>query len=144
MAVGIKTRLIGGEGFTRALSSLTPSQNRRITSDTLEAIAFRVQALSSLKIVRGRQSLPPLPSQLTFRKGKAVESIGVDLSGLPSRSETGSILLYPMLHEFGLGTPQRQWLEPAIDEVIPDEAQSLAVKFWERQARTTPCAAQGP
>ena len=137
MAVSIKTTLIGGEKFSRALSKLTPAQNTRITSDTLEAIAFRVQGLSALKIVRGRQQLPPLPKQLTFRKGGAARSIGVDLSGLPNRSETGSILLYPMLHEFGLGTPERPWLGPAVNEVIPDEAESFAVKFWERQARAT-------
>ncbi len=137
MGASIKTTFIGGEKYSRALTSLTPSQNRRITSDTLEAIAFRVQELSALKIVRGRQQLPPLPKQLTFRHGGAARSIGVDLSGLPRRSETGSILLYPMLHEFGLGTPQRQWLEPAVDDVIPDEAESLAAKFWERQARFT-------
>ena len=138
-AVGLDVRLIGGEKFKRVVRNLSPKHNRRIFSETLEKIVNAVQSISAEeKIIRGRQGLPPLASKLTFRHGGAARSIGVDLSGLPSFAEVGSILLYPLLHEFGLGKfPKRAWLDPAIDDVVPEKSERWAVEFWERQARAT-------
>lgn len=137
MAFGMRIQMLGGEEFKMMLSRMSPEQNRRIFSDTLEKVVNAVQDIAAReKIVRGRQHLPPLPSQLTFRKGGAARSIGVNLSGLPSFAEAGSILFYPLLHELGLGRfPPRPWLQPAVDEVVPEKSARWAGEFWEQQAR---------
>ncbi len=136
MAIGHKIQLIGDEKYRRALVKSNPKKNRRTISDALERIANLVSAGAKLNIVRGRQSQPPLADKLTFRKGGAVGSIGIDLSGLPRWSEAGSIFKYPMIHELGLGRfPVRQWLQPAVDDVIPRQAEGIAAQFWEGQVR---------
>ena len=136
MAVALNTRLIGGEKYTLGLRKLTLAKNSRIASLTLDKVANAVSAdAARVKIVPGRGKLPPRPGYLSFRKGGASGSIGVDFSSLPFFAEVGSILLYPMLHEFGVGKlPKRPWLEPAVDEFVPEPAATWAAQFWERQA----------
>lgn len=133
MAGGLTVRIIGGEEFDRGLSRASPRDNPRVTSDTLERVARLVgKVAAEEKIVRGRSHLPPADGFLTFREGGAAGSIGVDLGGLPREAVTGSILVYPLLHEFGLGTPKRPWLDPAIGDVVPGRAENLAAQFWEQ------------
>ena len=140
MAVGFKTRVIGGEEYRRYVKSVTPSQNRRISRRLLEKIVGRVQTIAAKqKIVPGRGlKAAPLASKLSFRRGGAAGSIGPDFSGLPAYAEVGSILDYPMFHEFGLGRfPKRPWLEPAIDDVVPNPAERWMAEIWENAGGAT-------
>ena len=139
MPVTMKVQLIGEEKFERVTHQLSPRKNTRITAGALEEIAQLADSIITTEtIVRGRSGLPPLPDRLTSRtagKGGAIGSIGVDLSGLPRQSVVGSDLFYPLLHEEGWGVlPERKWMEPAIDKIIPDRAEAITIRHWERQA----------
>lgn len=139
MPVGIKVQLIGAEKFERVTHQLSPKNNPRITAGALEEIAQLTSSIITTEtIVRGRAGLKPLPDRLTSRtagKGGAIGSIGVDLSGLPRQSVVGSDLLYPLWHEEGWGVlPERKWLEPAIDKIVPDRGEAIILRHWERQA----------
>ena len=142
MAIGIRVRLIGDEAYLSALSKLTPAQNRRIFSESLEKSVNAVwKDATENQIRRGRRSQPPADGFLTERSGAEgiIGSIGVDLSELPRAASVGSWKIYPRLHEVGEGRfPARPWLQPAVDVVVPEKSERWAVQAWERQVRSSP------
>lgn len=139
MPVGVKVKVTGDKRYRKALQRIKPKKNTKVFSLSLRAVGLEIWKLASQKkIRRGRgRDAEPLDDELTYRDGGAAASIRMNLSGLPGYMEVGSDLEYPAIHEEGRGNyPERKWLEPAVDDIIPSRAESITVKLWEGQLRT--------
>jgi len=100
MALGVRTKLTGGEALARALERAHPS-SQRIAGDVLRKLALHTAKIAAEdKIKRGGKS-PALPNKLTSRTGTGRRSIGVNLAPLPNAAEVGSDLEYMAVHEAG-------------------------------------------
>lgn len=126
------------------------------TGRALKRIAFETQGKAQNKLRRGG-SLAPAPSVLTSRTGTGRRAIGVDLASLPTSAATGSALGYMAGHETGGNfrvraqrrrsrkgnvhrvrahrrrVPKREWLRPAVDDIIPNRASAILVEEHERE-----------
>tara|TARA_Y100000310_G_scaffold336656_1_gene421795 strand:+ start:807 stop:1346 length:540 start_codon:yes stop_codon:yes gene_type:complete len=109
MALGVRTKLTGGEALARALERAHPS-SQRIAGDVLRKLALHTAKIAAEdKIKRGGVRKfafgvgvsKPLPNKLTSRTGTGRRSIGVNLAPLPNAAEVGSDLEYMAVHEAG-------------------------------------------
>ena len=109
-----------------------------IVEKALTIAALRVQKIAAEdKIVRGRGlDAPPLPDQITFRRGGLSRSIFVDKSNVPRSISVKSDLIYAAGHELGLGRfPPRPYLAPALEDVEGDPMAEIFVDVIDDELR---------
>ncbi len=135
MPVGISVNVIGDSAAVRAYKKVNPSRNAQITNRAFRRIATEVASNSAQnKILRGGGKGPAVAGILTSRTGIGRASIASDFADLPKSSSVGSRLIYMAFHEDPDGGA-RPWLKPAVDDMVPDRAETILVREWEAGVR---------
>jgi len=126
----------GADEMNETFIAADPGASPEFMRVGIRRAAFAIQRTAQTETIAiGRaKNAPPLPDMLTSRRGGAgiVGSIAVDFSDMPEKAHVGSHLFYATLHEFGIGTPKRAWLVPAVERNI-DFLESVLADGWQVQ-----------
>lgn len=148
MTLAVSVKVTGGAELERALKKLSPSQNKKILTESLLQCAYLVAENAAKEQIiqgsrffatgpRGGRTLkdaPVHPTKLTSRRGGAglVGSITPEWHKKPFSIDVGTHLKYGPVHELGLGRyPKRAFLEPAV-KAVENRFPDVFMAAWKR------------